>query len=127
MSLKIKLRPNEKVFVNGAVVSAGDQGVVLYFLNSARILMEKDILAAGNVVGPEKRLYFILQLIYIDPSEQASYAQHLPPLMEELMRKYPDKGDDLELVLELAVKGDLYKAMKVVKKTFHIEIGSTED
>lgn len=127
MALKIRLKPREKMVVNGAVISAGEQGVVLYFLNSARILMEKDILTESRVVGPESRLYFILQLMYIDPADQARYAQHLTQVVEETLGAHPNSADDIELILELAAKGDFFKAMRHTKKCFHIDSGPSHE
>lgn len=121
MALTIKLKAKEKIVINGAVIAVGDQNVVIHFLNDARILREKDILTENEVVGPESRLYFILQLIYIDQKEQARYAQHLPPVVEELVEKYPDKRDDLEHIIELAAHGGLFRAMRLVKKILNVE------
>lgn len=127
MPLKIRLKPHEKIFVNGAVIAAGEQSAVFYFLNGARILLEKDILTEVDVVGPDSRLYFVLQLMYIDPESRVTYAQHLPAIIESVLRAHPDRADDLEQVLEVAAKGDYFKAMRKVKSAFNVAPSATHD
>lgn len=127
MPLKIRLKPHEKIFVNGAVLAAGDQSAVLYFLNSARILLEKDILTEQEAVTPESRLYFILQLMYIDPASSTQYARHLTGVCENVLAGHPDKADALEKVLNIAATGDYFRAMRVVKAEFDVDSSTHED
>lgn len=127
MALKIKLKPKEKIVINGAVVSAGEQGSILFFLNKARILMEKDVMTEEDVTSPESNVYFLLQLIYIDPDDQPRYAQQLQPVVEELLQKSPDKKDEVERILEIAAQGDLFKAMRLAKKAFNLTHGPSNE
>lgn len=127
MPLKIRLKPHEKIFVNGAVIAAGEQSAVFYFLNGARILLEKDILTEQDVIGPDSRLYFVLQLMYIDPDSRVQYAQHLPAIVEDVLRAHPDRADDLEKVLDVAAKGDYFKAMRLVKAAFQLDSVPSHD
>ncbi|MFN3076824.1 MAG: flagellar biosynthesis repressor FlbT [Alphaproteobacteria bacterium] len=127
MALKIRLKPKEKMVVNGAVLAAGDQSVVLYFLNNARILLEKDILTENRVIGPESTLYYLVQLMYIDPESQPRYADFLPGVLEELLEKYPKYSEDLDKLVQMLVGGEHYKALRLCKALFDIQNRTHEE
>ncbi len=80
-----------------------------------------------DVVSPEARVYFILQLIYIDPDDQPRYAQQLPPVVEEVLQRHPDKKEEMEQILAIAAQGDLFKAMRLAKKAFNLAHGPSTD
>ena len=44
MPLKLSLKPNEKIVLNGAVVQNGDRRTTLLLQNKASVLREKDIM-----------------------------------------------------------------------------------
>ena len=67
MALTISLRPKEQVVIGGAVL-CNDEGrrTRLTIKNNVTILREKDVLKPEDVDTPCKRLYFSIQLMYID-------------------------------------------------------------
>jgi flagellar protein FlbT len=67
-SLRIFLRPGEKVFLNGAVLRA-DRKVSLEVLNDVSFLLESHVIQAHETTTPLRQLYFIIQAILINPSE----------------------------------------------------------
>ncbi len=48
MPLKLSLKPNEKLVINGAVIANGDKRTTLVVQNQAAILREKEILQADG-------------------------------------------------------------------------------
>src|SRR5437870_12343211 len=68
MPLKLVLKPNEKLIVNGAVVSnSSPRSVTLSFHNKAQLLQQKDVLLPEDASTPLLRTYFAVQSMYIDP------------------------------------------------------------
>ena len=66
-TLKISLRANEKIYLNGAVVRA-DRKVSIELLNDVQFLLESHVLQADQASTPLRQLYFILQVILINPA-----------------------------------------------------------
>lgn len=118
MALKISLKPNEKIVVNGAVIANGDRQAHLHFLNNARFLREKDILQEEKITRDEDYLYFFIQLIYIDPDEAPRYALQFDYVAEKLLEAHPDLEDQIKAIRDLVESGNIYKALKEVRKIF---------
>ena len=67
MPLNLTLKPNEKLIVNGAVVSNNSpRSVTLTFHNKAQLLQQKDVLLPEEANTPLLRTYFALQCLYLD-------------------------------------------------------------
>jgi flagellar biosynthesis regulator FlbT len=63
---------NERLIVDGAVIRNGGKASVLFIENVIPILREKDIMGEKEADTPCKRIYFILQLMYIDEPTSSS-------------------------------------------------------
>jgi flagellar biosynthesis regulator FlbT len=66
MTLKITLKPHEKFILGGAVITNGDAKSTFALENDVPILREKDILTLTSADTPCKRIYFAIQLMYVD-------------------------------------------------------------
>ena len=67
MALRISLKPQEKMILGGAVIMNGNNtGCKLIIENTVPILREKDILNENDANSPCRRIYFVIQLMYID-------------------------------------------------------------
>src|SRR5690606_20785403 len=67
-TLKISLRPNEKIYINGAVIRA-DRKVSIELLNDVHFLLESHVMQPQNASTPLRQLYFITQVILMNPGE----------------------------------------------------------
>lgn len=121
MPLRLTLRPKEKFFLNGAVVVNGDNRAELTLLNDAAILREKDILTEDAVDTVCKRIYFMVQLIYIDTQNLADYQANLKTLLSDVAEAVPSIVPELDLIRELVSQRDYYHAMKIARKLISIE------
>src|SRR5262249_49732934 len=80
MPLNLTLKANEKLIVNGAVLSNNSpRSITLSFHNKAQLLQQKDVLLPEQANTPLLRTYFALQCLYLDP-ENAE--QHRKLFME---------------------------------------------
>ena len=67
MALKIVLKPNEKMIVGGAVITNGStKNTDLIIENNVPVLRQKNILSQKDATSPCSRIYFLIQLMYID-------------------------------------------------------------
>ncbi|WP_062014303.1 flagellar biosynthesis repressor FlbT [Aureimonas sp. AU4] len=83
-TLRITLRAGERIFVNGAVMRV-DRKTHLEFLNDVTFLLESHVMQASEATTPIRQLYFIVQLMLIDPAgadeAQAAFERSYPMLM----------------------------------------------
>ena len=74
MPLMVRLGANEKMVINGAVVSVeGGRAAKIVVHNNACVLRGKDVLTAEQVDTPVKRIYFAVQMLYIDSDAKDKY------------------------------------------------------
>src|SRR5271154_6520570 len=74
MPLNLTLKPNEKLIVNGAVLSNNSpRSVTLSFHNKAQLLQQKDVLLPEEATTPLLRTYFALQCMYLDDENMETH------------------------------------------------------
>ncbi|WP_185983585.1 flagellar biosynthesis repressor FlbT [Aureimonas mangrovi] len=66
-SLKISLRAGERLFLNGAVLRV-DRKTQVELLNDVTFLLESHVMQAADTVTPVRQLYFVVQMMLIDPA-----------------------------------------------------------
>ncbi len=85
MALKLSLKPDEKLVINGAVIANADRRATLIVHNKASILREKDIMQEDEVDSPSKRIYFPIMLMYMDQKKTEKYYNEFMRRMTEFM------------------------------------------
>lgn len=119
--LKLSLRPQEKIFIGGAVVQNGDHPVELTILNDIPLLREKDVMTEAEADTICKRIYLCVQLMYMDPAHMGSYQLDYRHLMEEVLQAAPSTSRLLaEINTDLAC-GRYYQALKTAHKLVEYE------
>lgn len=121
-TLKISLKANEKIYVNGAVIRA-DRKVSLEFMNDVQFLMENHVLQAADASTPLRQLYFIIQIMLMNP-EGAVHAKAV--FREALTRTIDSFADEhvrgsLKHVDQLVSEDQVYDALKVIRGLYDIE------
>jgi flagellar protein FlbT len=121
MSLKITLKSNERLIVGGAVVRNGGKGTVLFIENTIPILREKDILGEKDANTPCKRVYFTIQLMYIDEPNVPQYRSAYSELAREILKAAPSTASLVEQINERIETGNYYQALKTAKNLIDYE------
>jgi len=124
--LKLVLRPGEKMIVNGAVIGVGDHPVSLFFYNKVNFLRGREIMKEEQADTIEKKLYFIIQLIYIFPEDAKANLLKFQIIMDEVRLAFPDHATMLEEIQGLVMEGNYYRALKLCRKLFPAEKGEAE-
>ena len=121
MPLKLKLRPNERVVINGCVIRNEDRQTVLTVGNFAQILREKDILQPEQATTPGRAVYFRIQLLLLGEGDatllQTEAAAALARLHGALAASPTVQGRVLDAANALA-GGDRYKALAALRDIF---------
>src|SRR5690625_5654622 len=68
MALKIKLKPNEKLVINGCVVQNGPKRHSLTVMNFANIVRGDDLSAREEATTPLRAIYYAIQTLLINPN-----------------------------------------------------------
>lgn len=121
MALKLKLKPHESMIVGGAVIRNGDKGIELFIENSVPILRQKDIMAEHDVDSPCKRVYFVVQLMYIDERNLQEYHQTYWERVKEVLEAAPSTSRLIEQISQHILSDNFYQALKVARKLIEYE------
>jgi len=122
MALKITLKPNEKMIIGGAVVTNGNsKSANLIIENNVPVLRRKDILKEEDVTSPCGRIYFIVQLMYIDEGNLQAYQQTYWNLVRDLLDANPRLTGHIDQMNEQILGGNYYQALKLANQLIHHE------
>lgn len=121
MSLKIRLKPHEKMLLGHAVIKNGDKATEFFVENTAAILREKDIMKEDAATSPARRLYFLVQLMYVDGENLVTYHHLYWDLVKQLLAAAPSTTKLVEEIGTLVVNHDYYRALKASKRLIEYE------
>ncbi|MBP2230509.1 flagellar biosynthesis repressor FlbT [Azospirillum agricola] len=127
MPLKFVLRPNEKVIINGAVIGAGDRPGSFFLYNTANFLRGREVLKEEQIDCIEKKLYFVIQLVYIFPEDTELNLQRFVSIMEEVRAARPDSHKTLNEIEQLVMARNYYRALKLCRKMFKGSIETSDE
>ena len=115
-TLKITLKANEKIYVNGAVIKT-DRKVSLEFLNDVQFLLEGHVLQPEDATTPLRQLYFIVQLILMNPEDADDARNMLRRSLPLLLACFSDEQmlSSLKHVDRLVSEGHVYDALKALR------------
>lgn len=120
MALKVELKPNEKLIIGDCVITNADQRTRFYVSGRSPILREKDILTVESADSPAKRIYFAIQLMYLDDDIDKVQADYFE-LVNDFVRAAPSTIALVDEVNNEILTGSLYKALKKAKKLIEYE------
>jgi flagellar protein FlbT len=116
MSLKVELKPHERIIIGNCVITNTDQRArLLIDGDNIPILREKDILTPETADTPAKLIYLAVQLMYISPDAQASHGTYFN-LIRDLVTAVPSAWPLIEGINNQILSGDLYQALKEARK-----------
>jgi flagellar protein FlbT len=116
MALKIRLKPKEKVIIGSAVVTNGKNNSDLVIENNIPILREKDIINEEDANTPCRRIYFVVQLMYIDEKNMADHHNTYWQLVRDVVNACPSTILFIDQISQYILSGQHYKALKIARK-----------
>lgn len=120
MSLKVELKPGEKLIVGNCVITNSDQRTRLFIDGKSPILREKDILTFETADSPAKRIYLAVQLMYINDNVDR-LTQDYFALINDIVTAAPSTTPIVDEINNEILTGALYKALKAAKKLIQYE------
>ncbi|HEV7417852.1 flagellar biosynthesis repressor FlbT [Tianweitania sediminis] len=122
--LKIALKPGEKIYVNGAVISV-DRKVSLEFLNDVQFLLQNHVMQPEDATSPLRQLYFIVQIILMNPDDAAQardlFRNSLPILLDTFTSE--SIRSTLKDVDRMVAEGETFEALRTIRGLFGEEVG----
>ncbi len=121
-TFKLSLKPNEKIYLNGAVVRA-DRKVTLELMNDVQFLLESHVLQAGEADTPLRQLYFMVQVMLMDPEgarQAREMFRHSLPLLIASFQN-PQICATLKQVDGLVSEGSVFEALKAIRSLYGLE------
>ncbi len=121
MALKLSLKPHEKVIIGGTVITNGAAASQLIIENKVPILRERDILTEAKADTPCRRIYLVIQLMYIDEQRSTELHPLYWELVRDLLQAVPSAKGLIEQASQFILDGNYYGALKVTKKLIEYE------
>jgi flagellar protein FlbT len=120
MSLKVELKPGERLIVGNCLITNSDQRTRLFIEGKSPILREKDILSVATATSPARRIYLAVQLMYLE-GNLATLSSDYFSLVTDMVRAAPSTVGMIDNINNEILTGSLYKALKAAKKLIQYE------
>lgn len=121
MALKITLKPHERVIIAGAAITNGNVSTHLLIENTVPILREKDLLREKEAKSPAQKIYFIIQIMYLDQENLTGHHKIYWDLIHAFLKAIPSSLGLIDEISEQILGSRYYKALKVARKLMDYE------
>lgn len=121
-TLRISLKSGERIFINGAVLRV-DRKVAIEFLNDVTFLLENHVLQPEGATTPLKQLYFIAQMMLINPEgyEQSMLMFRKSIVMLLACFQNEEVLAELKRIDGMVTSGRAFDALKAIRSLYPIE------
>jgi flagellar protein FlbT len=125
--LKIHLKANERIFINGGVIKV-DRKVSLELLNDIAFLLENHVIQQEDATTPLRQLYFVVQSMLMEPSTVSMARQIYEQQHANLLKTFRDQDilEGLVDIRELVDREKVFEALKRIRGLFEIECALLE-
>jgi len=121
MPLILTLKPGEKVILGGAVIKNGPAVAHLQIENKVTLLRQKDILTEAEATTPCKKIYLVIQLMYIGDGLTPELDQVYWDLVRDVLAAAPSTNDLISQMSAYIVDSSFYSALKIARKLISYE------
>lgn len=111
MPLKIELKPGERLIVGNALITNDKERVKIFIEGNVPILREKYVLSAKDADTPCKKVYYVLQEMYLAKDPKTMHAEYFSRI-NEIIAAAPSFMPLLDVVNKDILEGDYYSALK---------------
>jgi flagellar protein FlbT len=121
-SLKLSLKPNEKLYINGAVIRV-DRKVTLELLNDVQFLLENHVLQPEQASTPLRQLYFIVQVMLMNPQGAVEAREMFRRSLPLMLANFTDEQirGTLKNVDRMVGEDHVYEALKAIRSLYPLE------
>ena len=115
MPLKIELKPHESIIIGESLITNDGERIRFYIEGNVPILREKFILREKDANTPSKRVYFVVQQMYLSKGSKELQNLYIE-LVKDLQDAAPSLIPFIATVSEDILRDDYYSAIKNADK-----------
>ncbi|TDK50188.1 flagellar biosynthesis repressor FlbT [Antarcticimicrobium luteum] len=122
MALRLTLKPNEKIVINGCVIRNADRRQTLTIENYADVVRGVDLLDDGDAATPVKKVYFFIQSALLRPEIRDDLRPVIQKSLAELVPIFNEQiaGHIFEAANHVSA-ANYYKAMRSLREVMRYE------
>jgi flagellar protein FlbT len=120
MGLKVELKPFERIIIGDSIVTNDEQRTRLVIEGDAPILREKDILTVEEADTPCRKIYLVVQLMYLARDPVPHHALYFQ-LVRDVLAAAPSTRPYFDRINNHILTGMLYKALKEAQRLIEYE------
>lgn len=120
MALKVELKPGERFILGDSVITNDDQRTRLFIEGSSPILREKDILRLEDADSPCKKIYLLVQMMYLTTDPSRHHDTYFE-FVKDVLKAAPSTAPYLDAINSKILTGEMYKALKDARKLIEHE------
>ena len=122
MSLKITLKPDETIVINGCIIKNSSRRHTMMVENFADIIRGADILKEDEANTPLKRVYFLIQTALLDKKLRDKVVPHIQKQLAELFNIFSSEvKNDIMKTANFVSASDYYKALSSLRSAIKYE------
>jgi flagellar protein FlbT len=114
MALIIDLKPGEKILIGTAVITNDNQRTRLHISGEAPILREKDVMQEEEADTPCKKVYFLVQCMYLARNPREYHPKYFE-FLKAIQTAAPSTAIYFMKINEQIIEGHYYKALREAK------------
>ena len=111
MPLKIELKPGERLIVGNALITNDNERVKLFIEGNVLILREKYVLTEKEADTPCKKVYYVLQEMYLAKDPTVFHPEYFTRI-SEIIQAAPSFAPAIEELNTDILSGDYYSVLK---------------
>lgn len=121
-TFKVSLKAGEKIYVNGAVIRV-ERKATLEFLNDVQFLLESHVLQVEEATTPLRQLYFIVQIMLMNPQGAGPARDMFRKSMPLLLATFESAEicNRLKLVDRLVGEEQIFEALRTIRSLYPLE------
>lgn len=120
MALVIDLKPGEKILIGEAVITNDNQRTRLHIAGDAPILREKDVMQEEHANTPCKKVYYVLQCMYLARNPRELHKIYFD-MIREIQHASPSCAIFFMQINDQILNDSYYKALKLAKELIEHE------
>lgn len=127
MGMRVTLRPDERIIVNGAVIKNGGRTAAIIIDGPAQVLREPMVMHPDTAAkSPSRQAYYLCMLAYIDPANEEAHRQSFVSWMSEVIDAFEAPAAKLACAEALMMAGrrDYFRALQQLRVVIEYEDGA---
>lgn len=115
MPLRLTLKPEERIIVNGCVIRNAARRQTLTIENHADVVRGHDLLNEQEVTTPVTRVYFLIQTVLVAAELRDDFSPQIQKNLAELVTVFGSAHtDSIFNAANFVSTGDYYKALRAL-------------